>query len=360
MTTSTSPSYRNLRIEHRGPVTVLFVNRPGVLNAIDRTTLTEIEDAVGRFVADDAQGALILTDKPESPPGYLRMGSALMDLWSTKANMPTARALLAAAFLDGKLYALGGFNDSYSSANEQYSPFSNSWAQMAPMPTPRANFAAVVVGDKIFAIGGENSTGAITAIEAYSPATNTWTTLAPMPTARRDFAAAAVNNRIFVVGGRDGSGSPLDTNEVYDATNDSWAAAAPLPSPRSGLSAAVVDNILYAIGGMRDSGARKSAANEAYDPAANAWTAKAPLPVSVNNPAVAAVNGFIYAIGPLVNLEYSPAGNTWAVRSPSVGGREQYAAAGGALIYLVGGLDDTYSSTTEAYYMKLYHIHQKY
>ncbi len=65
MTTSTSPTYRNLRIERRGPVTVLFVNRPAVLNAIDRATLAEIEDAVGRFVADDEQGALVLTGDGE-------------------------------------------------------------------------------------------------------------------------------------------------------------------------------------------------------------------------------------------------------------------------------------------------------
>ncbi len=65
MTTSTTPAYQNLRLEHRGAVTVLFVSRPKVLNAIDRATLLEIEDAVARFVADDAQGALIVTGDGE-------------------------------------------------------------------------------------------------------------------------------------------------------------------------------------------------------------------------------------------------------------------------------------------------------
>ncbi len=65
MTTSTSSSYRNLRLDLRGPVTVLLVNRPSVLNAIDRATLVELEDAIARFVADDAQGALILTGEGE-------------------------------------------------------------------------------------------------------------------------------------------------------------------------------------------------------------------------------------------------------------------------------------------------------
>ena len=35
----------------------------------------------------------------------------------------------------GKLYALGGFNGSYSSANEEYDRNSNSWTPAAPMPS---------------------------------------------------------------------------------------------------------------------------------------------------------------------------------------------------------------------------------
>jgi enoyl-CoA hydratase len=64
MTTATA-TYRNLRLETRGAVTVLFVHRPDVLNALNRETLGEIEDAVQRFVADPAQGALIVTGSGE-------------------------------------------------------------------------------------------------------------------------------------------------------------------------------------------------------------------------------------------------------------------------------------------------------
>ena len=65
MSTSTLPAYQNLRIERRDAVTVLFVNRPGVMNAINRETLSEIADAVRAFVADAAQGALIVTGAGE-------------------------------------------------------------------------------------------------------------------------------------------------------------------------------------------------------------------------------------------------------------------------------------------------------
>ena len=65
MTTSTVPAYQNLRIERREAVTVLFVNRPQVLNAINRETLGEIADAARAFVADPAQGALVVTGQGE-------------------------------------------------------------------------------------------------------------------------------------------------------------------------------------------------------------------------------------------------------------------------------------------------------
>ena len=63
--TSTSPTYQFIQIERRDAVTVLFVNRPSVMNAIDRATLGEIADAVRAFVADPAQGALIVTGRGE-------------------------------------------------------------------------------------------------------------------------------------------------------------------------------------------------------------------------------------------------------------------------------------------------------
>jgi len=61
MTTTTVHTHRNLLVERRGPVTVASVNRPDVLNALNRETLGEIESLVRDFVADAEAGALIVT-----------------------------------------------------------------------------------------------------------------------------------------------------------------------------------------------------------------------------------------------------------------------------------------------------------
>ena len=55
----------NLLLERRGPVTVLSVNRPDKLNALDRRTLAELDEAVRAFVAEDAAGALVVTGAGE-------------------------------------------------------------------------------------------------------------------------------------------------------------------------------------------------------------------------------------------------------------------------------------------------------
>jgi len=65
MSTAILPTYKNLTLERRGPITLLSVNRPDVLNALNRETLGEIEDCTRRFREDDEQGALIVTGAGE-------------------------------------------------------------------------------------------------------------------------------------------------------------------------------------------------------------------------------------------------------------------------------------------------------
>ena len=61
----TTDTYRHLRVENRGAVTVLAVHRPDVLNALNRDTLGEIEQATGRFLEDPSSGAMIVTGAGE-------------------------------------------------------------------------------------------------------------------------------------------------------------------------------------------------------------------------------------------------------------------------------------------------------
>jgi hypothetical protein len=182
--------------------------------------------------------------------------------------MPVARFGLAAAVVNNKIYAIGGWRSTYLTTNQEYDPSTDSWITKAHMPTPRADLAAAVVNNKIYAIGGYNSSGYLSTNEVYDPSTDTWTTKASMPTARAFLAAAVVNvfirNVIYAIGGYNRSGY-LSTNEVYDPSDNLWAIKAPMPTARANLAAAVVNNIIYAIGGWNGSGFLST--NEAYNPA---------------------------------------------------------------------------------------------
>src|SRR5947199_59368 len=107
-------------------------------------------------------------------------GGAQGDSWSPSAPLPTPRRLLTAAAaavaLDGKVYVLGGSDGSAASgALEVYDPALNSWSRKAPMPTPRVFLAAAAVNGRIYAIGGApdccgNATTNV--VEVYDPATD--------------------------------------------------------------------------------------------------------------------------------------------------------------------------------------------
>jgi enoyl-CoA hydratase len=65
MSTTTASTHRNLIVERRGTITTLVVNRPDVLNALNRETLAEIESVALAFASDSEPGALIVTGAGE-------------------------------------------------------------------------------------------------------------------------------------------------------------------------------------------------------------------------------------------------------------------------------------------------------
>jgi enoyl-CoA hydratase len=54
-------SYETILVEQRGAVTLITLNRPQALNALNSQILTEILDAVKAFDADPSQGCAVLT-----------------------------------------------------------------------------------------------------------------------------------------------------------------------------------------------------------------------------------------------------------------------------------------------------------
>ena len=106
--------------------------------------------------------------------------------------MPTARDHLAAAAIDGRLYAVGGRVDgNYSrnlTTNEAYDPGADRWEASAPLPTARSGIAAAVLSERMFVFGGEGPSGTFPQAEGYDPKSNGWSSYARMRRRVTDWA----------------------------------------------------------------------------------------------------------------------------------------------------------------------------
>ena len=212
--------------------------------------------------------------------------------WKTKSQMPTARSSLAAAEVDGKIYAIGAYNGSSLRTVEEYDPSTDSWRRVADMPTARSSLAAAEVDGKIYAIGGGYNGSSLRTVEEYDPSTDSWRRVAQMPRARYGLAAATVDGKIYAIGGY--GGNWLRTVEEYDPNTDSWQTVAAMPTARSYLASATVGGKIYAIGGWNGSHLRTV---EEYDPGTDNWKTVAEMTTEREFLATATVDGKIYAIG---------------------------------------------------------------
>lgn len=234
----------------------------------------------------------------------------VLNQWTNKADIPTARSLPGAArAADGRIYVIGGFASNYSGIVEAYDPTTDQWTPaLATMPTPRYELAVAASGtgaqERLYAMGGFNNGGpSIAAVEAYDPATNTWTTKAPLPTPRRGLGAVTgPNGIVYAIGGspRAGFGDPFVTTvDAYDPATNTWSARAPMPTARAYHAVALgADGLIYAMGGL---GTETTV--DVYDPMMNTWRAGPPMPIGQYALAAAASGGRVFAFGGQVNLQ---------------------------------------------------------
>jgi RNA polymerase sigma factor (sigma-70 family) len=177
------------------------------------------------------------------------------DTWTKKADMPTPRICLSTSVVDGRIYAIGGtrgapWGRDHLSTVEEYDPATDIWTKKADMPTARAGLSASVVNGKIYAIGGVTTRlVALSVVEEYNPATDTWMAKTDMPTARVFLSTNAVNGKIYAIGGGPNLGVPLLTVEVYHPATDTWTKEADMLTARMYFSTSIVNGYIYAIGG---------------------------------------------------------------------------------------------------------------
>ncbi|KAL4471768.1 hypothetical protein ABPG74_008661 [Tetrahymena malaccensis] len=103
------------------------------------------------------------------------------------SQMMTARVFHQLVCLQGKVYAIGGYQrdlqkdiDISLKSCERYDPVKNAWQQISDLHHPRQLFTTVVYKDKLFVVGGKvqsgnsNSEEEDLTVEFFDPTNDTW------------------------------------------------------------------------------------------------------------------------------------------------------------------------------------------
>ncbi|HET6604542.1 MAG TPA: hypothetical protein VFG21_10090 [Xanthomonadaceae bacterium] len=252
--------------------------------------------------------------------------------WAELAAMPAPpQSEHAAAVLDGRLYALGGFGD--ERGFKRYDRAANAWSELPDLPAGRDHLAAFAVDGGIYMVGGAPNGGGDQSRSAYRYDV-TGASWEPVDELGFMYGshAAVVNGRAYI-GNTDGSlqefdprarrvrriaglgdtlrdhsqvvaflgevwmlgGRTPETNSVaiYDPVGERWRSGPAFARPRAGFAAAVVGERIMIGGGELVSGraAELEPTVEIYTAGAERWRFGPNLPVAVHGVPGAALDG---------------------------------------------------------------------
>ncbi|XP_074072989.1 kelch-like protein 35 [Macrotis lagotis] len=184
-----------------------------------------------------------------------------LQTWVRAASLNEGRWRHKMAVLQGRLYAVGGFDGVCRLGSvECYDPFSNTWTPITPLLEAVSSAAVVPCCNKLYVIGGAVDNSANTdKVQCFDPGKDKWSLLSPAPFTQRCIEAVALDDIIYVVGGL------LSKIFSYDPRRDLWAEAASLPGPLESCGLTVCGRRIYILGG-RDSRGEGTDKTFAFDP----------------------------------------------------------------------------------------------
>jgi N-acetylneuraminic acid mutarotase len=199
--------------------------------------------------------------------------------WSQIADAPQALEAPAGAFLNGKMYVVGGWDSSgnASSTVYAYDPSSGSWAQEASLPAPLSAPAATVLNGQLYVVGGcttGNCSPTSNAVYRYDPSGNSWSQLANYPTPVAFAACAGINGQVVCAGGTDAdTNTSLKSTYIYDPGSNTWSQGADMPFDDWAMAYSGSGNQLQIAGGVTNDNATVTNQAAEYDPSSNSWSA---------------------------------------------------------------------------------------
>jgi len=134
------------------------------------------------------------------------MYDAVSNSWDFASPALSKRNSAAGVVIDGLLYIAGGrtMSGNNVSSLEIYNPQEDKWRNGTPMPQAQAGLAAASINGKLYAFGGEysgNGGGVFKECWTYNPVSDQWAESVPMLTPRHGLGAATIGTKIYAIGG---------------------------------------------------------------------------------------------------------------------------------------------------------------
>ncbi|CAN7994822.1 unnamed protein product, partial [Ixodes hexagonus] len=242
-------------------------------------------------------------------------------------RLPQPRHNHTAAFLNGYVYVVGGFDTRNTHAAVKFATKTcfrmcietGRWQRLADMKHARCNHATVACNRKVYAIAGQDEFDRFLAsVEVYDPNEDTWTQ-SPVPLCCKMSACGATvhNGTVHIAGGVVQSRRRTDkvflvsSVEKWDSTFQRWLKeAAILPSGRGSMSLVSFQEQLLAVGGLtRGDDVQLSVCADvlSYNRRRNVWDALAPLPEPRHGAGVVNADENLVVFGGLKNVSQTEA-----------------------------------------------------
>ncbi|XP_006810528.1 kelch-like protein 10, partial [Neolamprologus brichardi] len=145
-------------------------------------------------------------------------------------NLESPRAYHGAAFLNGYVYSIGGFDRvEHCNSVRRFDLTTRTWNEVAPMYCRRCYVSVTVLNGFIYAMGGYDGHVRLSSAERYQPEINQWSLIASMHEQRSDASCTTLHSRIYICGGINGN-ECLQTAECYNPETDQWTMISPMNS----------------------------------------------------------------------------------------------------------------------------------
>ena len=149
--------------------------------------------------------------------------------WNRAPDMKYARVGLAAAYMDGFYYVIGGYNQVNGDPQhsvEKLDVETLTWSTCSSLLIPRYGHSACACDGKIYVMGGDHQGVLVPFAERYDPDTDQWERIPDMPLRVAAARATCIDGKIFLFGGCDPSvpgDRASDAILVFDPVTMRWS-----------------------------------------------------------------------------------------------------------------------------------------